>query len=45
MSELKDSVDDSMIGGDMSLKGKIIKEREKHIEKKTYDKEILLKNS
>jgi hypothetical protein len=37
MSELKDSIDDSIIGGDMSMKGKIIKERERHIEKKTYE--------
>jgi hypothetical protein len=34
IGELKNSVDESMVDGDMSLKGKIIKDRGKNIEKK-----------
>jgi hypothetical protein len=30
-------VDESMVGGDMSLKSKIIKDRKKHIEKKIFE--------
>jgi hypothetical protein len=36
MGYLKDSVDESMLGNDMSLKGKIIKDREKYFEKKRF---------
>jgi hypothetical protein len=36
MGSLKDSIDDTMIGRDMSLKSKIINDRENHYERKRF---------
>jgi hypothetical protein len=37
MDELKEAYDDKMIGGDMSLKSKILRERNDYNERKTFN--------
>jgi hypothetical protein len=39
-----DIVNDSMVGGDMTLKNKIIKDRMKYNERKTFEERITWKN-
>jgi hypothetical protein len=37
MGILPDSIDEAMVGGDMSLKEKIVKDRKTHIERKSFE--------